>query len=66
MENKFLFGQIFDYMMKLSSLNGMRYVFGVITDYREWRICWLNDSDAAAASTELCDLDDVENISVKR
>ena len=51
--------------MKLSSLNGMRYVFGVITDYREQRICCLNDSDAAAASTELCDLDDVETISVK-
>ena len=66
MNNKYLLGQIFDYMMKIRSVNGMRYVFGVITDYREWRICWLNDSDAAANAAELCDLDDVENISLNR
>ncbi len=35
MESKVLFGQIFDYMMKIRSVNGIRYVFGVITDYRE-------------------------------
>jgi len=66
MDNKFLLGQIFDYMMKIRSVNGMRYVFGVITDYREWRICWLNDSDAAATTAELCNLEDVENISLNR
>jgi hypothetical protein len=66
MDNKLLLGQIFDYMMKIRSVNGMRYVFGVITDYREWRICWLNDSDAAATTAELCSLKDVENISLSR
>jgi len=32
---------------------GLRYVFGIVTNYAEWRIVWLPDSDAAAQATEL-------------
>jgi len=32
---------------------GLRYVFGIVTNYAEWRIVWLPDCDAAAHATEL-------------
>jgi hypothetical protein len=32
---------------------GIRWVFGLITTYNEWRICWLANADDAAASPKL-------------
>jgi hypothetical protein len=48
-----LLGQIFDYMCMLRTQHGLRYVFGIVTNYAEWRIVWLPDSEAAAQATEL-------------
>jgi hypothetical protein len=48
-----LLGQIFDYMCMLRTQYGLRYVFGVVTNYAEWRIVWLPDTEAAALATEL-------------
>jgi hypothetical protein len=48
-----LLGQIFDYMCMLRTQHGLRYVFGIITNYATWRIVWLPDTEAAAQATEL-------------
>lgn len=48
-----LLGQIFDYMCMLRTQHGLRYVFGIVTNYAEWRVVWLPDTDTAAQATEL-------------
>ena len=50
MSDPLVAGQIFDYMTRLRSFYGLDSVFGLVTTYREWRVFWLEDSDAAAAS----------------
>ena len=35
-------GQLYDYMMRLRSFYGLQAVFGIMTTYCEWRICWLD------------------------
>jgi len=44
---------VLQYMCMLRTQYGLRYVFGIVTNYAEWRIVWLPDSDAAAQATEL-------------
>ena len=57
MNNVLLMGRLFDYMMMVRSFSGLKCVFGVITDFNTWRICWFPDCDAAATSDVLIDLD---------
>ena len=33
------------------SFHGLQHVFGILTTYNEWRICWLPDCDDAAQAT---------------
>jgi hypothetical protein len=40
-------------MLKLRDDYGLRDVFGIVTNYREWRIVWLPDTDQVAADTTL-------------
>ena len=40
-------------MCMLRTQYGFRYVFGIVTNYAEWRIVWLPDTEAAAQATEL-------------
>lgn len=52
--------QIVDYMIDLRNSFNVRFVFGIMTTYEEWRIYWLEDTDEAAKETskekfdELC------------
>ena len=46
-------GQLFDYMLRIRSFHGLRHVFGIMTDFEYWRVCWLPDSDDAAHATDL-------------
>ncbi|KAL6071676.1 Protein kinase domain-containing protein [Balamuthia mandrillaris] len=46
-------GQIYDYMMALRSFSGLRYVFGILTTYEQWRVCWLPDANQLAQAEEL-------------
>ena len=46
-------GQILDYMLRLKSFNGLQSVFGVVTTYRCWHICWLPDCDGIAAAEQV-------------
>ena len=50
-----LFEQVFDYMIGLRNLYGLRHVFSIVTSYEKWRICWLPDTDVVARSTQLED-----------
>lgn len=45
-----VYGQIFDYMLRLREYYGLRYVFGIITTMQHWRICWLPDTTTLANS----------------
>lgn len=47
------YGQLFDYMLRIRSFHGIRSVFGICTNFLEWTICWLPDSDVAALATSL-------------
>jgi len=55
LESPFLAGQLYDYMMLLRSFYGLQSIFGVMTTYSEWRICWLDTSESRslAAATSL-------------
>ena len=57
-------GQLFDYMLRIRSFHGLRHVFGILTNFEEWRICWLPDSDDAAKATNLMYELDADNINI--
>ncbi len=40
-------------MVNLRNFFGLKRVFGIISTYEEWRICWLSDSDDAARETSV-------------
>lgn len=46
-------GQLLNYMRLLRSAFGVQHVFGIITTYSEWRVCWLPDNDSAAQALTL-------------
>ena len=62
MNNVLLMGRLFDYMMMVRSFSGLKCVFGVITDFNTWRICWFPDCDAAATSDVL--IDDLDTLTM--
>lgn len=50
MDNNVLLGQVFDSMMRIRTFAGVKCVFGVITDFCTWRICWFPDSNETATT----------------
>jgi hypothetical protein len=42
-EDDYIYGQIYDYMRRLETFYGLSEVFGIITNYSTWKLCWLND-----------------------
>jgi len=55
MNSRMLHGQIYDYMLRLRSFHGLKRVFGIVSTYRQWRLYWLNDSDAVSGGSVLAD-----------
>lgn len=53
MDNGLIHGQIYDYMARLESFYGLQHVFGIVSTYQQWRICWFPSSDNAARATEI-------------
>jgi hypothetical protein len=48
------YGQVYDCLLQVRSFYGVKDVFGILTNYTEWKICWLPDStDRARATTAL-------------
>ena len=44
-------GELYDYMMRLRSYDGVTDCFGILTSFDQWYICWLPDTDDYATST---------------
>jgi len=51
MEDKKVIGQLFDYMQIVRMFFGVRFVFGILSTYDEWRIVWLRDAKILARAT---------------
>ena len=51
LQNPYVQGQIFDYMLRLQSFFGLEHVFGILSSYSKWRVCWLPGSERAAMAT---------------
>lgn len=47
------YGEVFDGSMRIRSFHGVKDVFGILTDFETWKICWLLDSHQAAMATSL-------------
>jgi len=57
MESEYVHGQIFDYMKRLQSFFGLKVVFGIVSTYKQWRVCWLS-----GCSEEIAKAESLENI----
>ena len=53
LRNRYVQGQLFDYMLRLKSFFGLEHVFGILSTYAEWRVCWMPQSQKAAVATEI-------------
>jgi hypothetical protein len=53
LSHKKILGELYDYMMTLRCFEGLERVYGILTTYDEWRICWLEDTDDDARSTDM-------------
>eukprot|EP00977_Amphora_coffeiformis_P000444 scaffold112_cov196-Amphora_coffeaeformis.AAC.11 len=51
LHSPFVQGQLFDYMLRLQSFFGLQHVFGILSTYEQWRICWMPRSERAAMAT---------------
>jgi hypothetical protein len=45
LEDERVLGELFDYMKHLPNFYGTREVIGILTTYREWRVCWLDNEE---------------------
>eukprot|EP00698_Gefionella_okellyi_P001697 TRINITY_DN11576_c0_g1_i1.p1 TRINITY_DN11576_c0_g1~~TRINITY_DN11576_c0_g1_i1.p1 ORF type:complete len:517 (-),score=81.98 TRINITY_DN11576_c0_g1_i1:16-1566(-) len=55
LDDERIVGQLHDYLVLLQSFHGLKNVFGILSTYQEWRVCWLasQDTDALAARTDV-------------
>ncbi|KAI3656373.1 hypothetical protein MP638_000789 [Amoeboaphelidium occidentale] len=51
--------QIVDYMVDLRNSFNVRFVFGVLTTYKKWRILWFEDTNVAAMETRRSEFDEL-------
>lgn len=61
-------GQLYDYLMMVALTHGLRKVYGILTDYNFWRVCWI-DLDAKPNSGDVASGDGgvpVEKVAVQR
>jgi hypothetical protein len=48
LNNGHVLGQLYNYMLRLQSFFGVKYVFGIVSTYQKWRFCWLPEANASA------------------
>lgn len=53
LQNELVQGQLFDYMLRLQSFFGLEHVFGILSTYEQWRVCWMPRSERAAAASTM-------------
>lgn len=52
-------GQAVDHMLDLRNSFNLRFVFGILSTYEEWRVLWFEDSDIAAKETSKAKYDEL-------
>lgn len=52
-EDSWVQAQVLDYLVKIASYDGQKYVFGGVTNYQQWRLCCLPNTATLAESEEL-------------
>jgi hypothetical protein len=53
LDNDHLRTHICNYMLRLRCTYGLLAVFGIVTTYNEWKICWLHEANTIAQSTTI-------------
>ena len=48
-----IFGELFDYMMFLRSTFNLEKVYGILTRYSDWFVCWLDSSSSSSSSSSV-------------
>ena len=48
LENEIVMGEVYDYLMHLHNYHGLDQMIGIVTTYREWRVCWLDTNETNA------------------
>jgi hypothetical protein len=43
LDNQAVLGELYDYMKQVVNFYGLKQVFGILTTYQEWRVCWMTD-----------------------
>jgi hypothetical protein len=46
LSNGAVLGELYDYMKQIVNFYGLKEVFGILTTYEEWRICWLDNAES--------------------
>ena len=45
LDHENVLGEVYDYLLHLPNFYGARQMIGIVTTYREWRVCWLNNPE---------------------
>ena len=53
LDNPHVLAQLHHYMLLFRHRYGLEECFGIVTTYSHWRVCWLPEADALAASTAM-------------
>lgn len=57
-EDSWAQAQVLDYLVKMASYDGQKYVFGGVTNYQHWRFCCLPNTSELAESDQILLRDD--------
>jgi hypothetical protein len=55
-ENRTVIGEIFDQLMHFKYHWGIKAPFVILTSYKRWRVCWLNDTESNELASRTCAL----------
>ena len=61
MDNKQVLGELYDYMEQVENFYGLEQVFGILTTYEEWRVCWSNTEKSRSLASAPCELSEDEH-----
>ena len=45
LDHENVLGEVYDYLLHLPNFYGAKQMIGILTTYREWRVCWLDNSE---------------------
>lgn len=48
LDHELVLGELYDYLLHLPNFYGAKQMIGIVTTYREWRVCWLNNPETQA------------------